>query len=257
MSVDRSRVPVPEHAEPEEAAVREALEAGTGGGIVLPVGVEIMLPPTLEDALLLVQDRLAELGLGKDSQGEIAGTNKSGARFSYNYRYLSYPKLLDAVRPVLAAAGLVWQTLPTTLDGKPALKYRLLHAPSKEAVEGAMLLMMDKQTSQAQGSALTYARRQALMAVLEITPDDDDDGRAASQPERAAPEDPEAPLSEELLGRMAEAVDELGLDRRGLLQGLGIKHDGVLTVADGRKVSARLQEIRAQRMAPPPGRVAP
>jgi hypothetical protein len=38
----------------------------------------------------------------------------------------------------------------------------------------------DKLTPQAMGSAITYARRYALSAIVGIAPDDDDDGNAAS-----------------------------------------------------------------------------
>jgi hypothetical protein len=47
-----------------------------------------------------------------------------------------------------------------------------------------MPLMLDRDNSQGFGSALTYARRYALTAVLGLVADDDDDGAAASTSER-------------------------------------------------------------------------
>jgi hypothetical protein len=54
-----------------------------------------------------------------------------------------------------------------------------------------MPLLLAKSDPQGQGSAITYARRYALMAVLGLVADEDDDGNKASaakpKPKRAAP----------------------------------------------------------------------
>jgi hypothetical protein len=209
-----------------QAAAEAALRVGTAG--------------TLNEALLAVQGGLSDLQLRRNEKGEVEYKTKTGGSGRFEYLYLSYPKLLEQVRPMLTRNGLVWQTFPTTLEGVPALRYRLLHAPSSQAEGDVMKLMLDKQTSQAQGSGLTYARRQALMAVLEITPDGDDDGRAASKPARPAPVDPEAALPEESVNAMLEAIGERGLSRAKVLERAGIADGAQVTVADGRKVKAIL-----------------
>jgi len=203
----------------------------------------VPLPATLEEAVLRAQDEAQQLDLRR---------NESGAeRGSRALRYLTYPKLLAQVRPVLLKNRLTWQTFPSTLEVNgqvmPALRYRLTFVESGEFTEDRMLLAAKENTSQAQGSAITYARRYALQAVLDLSPDGDDDGQAASEAARPTPVDPEAPLSEELLDRMAEGIAELGVDREALLESIGVTPGAVLTVGDGRKVSERLQRIRQQR----------
>jgi hypothetical protein len=197
-------------------------------------------PGTLHEALLAVQAAVGELGLSRDGRGSVEGVGKRGGSYRFDYQYLTYAKLLDALRPVLTENGLIWQTFPTTLEGKPALYYAMTFAPDGSKVDGTMLLMMDKQTSQAQGSAITYARRYALMAVCEITPDEDDDGAAASQPARPAPVDPEALLPEGVLNAMSEAIAERGLSRERVLERAGWTAGAPVTQEHGRKVKAIL-----------------
>lgn len=198
-----------------------------------PVLEEAAPPATLGEALQRLQGEVGELDLVREATGQV------GSRF---FKYLTLDKLLAAIRPLLAANGLVWQTFPTTLEGKPALRYRLLHTATGEEIGDTMLLAVDKMTSQAQGSAITYARRHALLSVLEIQPDPDDDGTAASQPARPAPVDPEAPLSEETTRRMMEGIAERQLDAEEMLRNVGVKPGTVPTVEQGKRVSALLKE---------------
>ena len=121
--------------------------------------------PGLAAALAAAQGELHNVG--KDAKGNFG-------------KYATLPALIDAVRPVLATHGLSWVCLPSVGEnGQPTLRYQLLHT-SGEVLAGEMALMLDKQNAQGQGSALTYARRYALSAVLNIGSDDDDDGQKAS-----------------------------------------------------------------------------
>jgi ERF superfamily len=201
----------------------------------------VAAPGTLSAALLAVQGDVGGLGLTPDGTGQVGSS-----RF---YKYLTLDRLLRAVRPLLTRNGLIWQTFPTTLEGKPALRYTLLHGPSCEAVSDTMLLMMDKETSQAQGSALTYAKRHALLSVLGLTVEADDDGREASQPERPAPVDPEAPLGERNMNAMREAIAERGLSASRVMAAAGCEEGQVVTIEIGRKVKALLDQHDAKAAA--------
>lgn len=136
-----------------------------------------MTDTTLHGQLLLLQGCLSDLDLTKDAQGQV-GTRK--------YRYLTLDKLHAQVLPRLGALGLVWLTFPTTVGGHPALRYVLRHVESGEEVEDTMPLLLSDQTSQGLGSAITYARRYCLSAVIGLIPEDDDDGAAASRQQALA-----------------------------------------------------------------------
>lgn len=125
-------------------------------------------PATLAAALIQLQARLPRIT--KDATGQ------AGQRETH---YLSLTALHEAVMPLLAELGLLWITLPTlSALGKFVLIYRLIHAETGEEYAGEYPL--PEGGSQALGSAITYARRYTLTAVLGIAPaEDDDDGHAA------------------------------------------------------------------------------
>lgn len=96
-------------------------------------------------------------------------------------KYISLDSLVATVLPVLNEHGIVLVQSPTvSQDGRPALRTKLLHAESGEFEEDTMLLELEKSTPQAQGSAITYARRYSLMSMLGLVADADDDGNATS-----------------------------------------------------------------------------
>jgi hypothetical protein len=61
-----------------------------------------------------------------------------------------------------------------------AVRTMLLHTSGQWIASRYVMPIGDKLTPQAIGSAITYARRYALSAIVGIAPDDDDDGNAAS-----------------------------------------------------------------------------
>lgn len=115
-------------------------------------------------------------------QAQAPTLQKDKINPAFRSKYLSLDGLMEQVLPALNAQGLVWVTMPGAgQDGEPALDYRLIHVSSGEEITGVMPLMLAKRDPQGQGSALTYARRYSLMAVLGLVADEDDDGNHASQ----------------------------------------------------------------------------
>lgn len=104
---------------------------------------------------------------------------KSGGQFSYKYADLS--DVLKGIRAPLAANGLsILQPIIQNEDHL-LLVTRLLHS-SGEWIESTYPLNTYA-TPQEMGSAISYARRYALTALLGIAADEDDDAQAA-QPAR-------------------------------------------------------------------------
>lgn len=93
---------------------------------------------------------------------------------TFKYAYADLSTIIEKVTEGLAAEELSFAQFPT---GKNGLKTILMHS-SGEWIEEIME-MPPTTTAQAQGSAITYARRYALCAALGISPDKDDDGAAA------------------------------------------------------------------------------
>jgi hypothetical protein len=118
-------------------------------------------------------------------QRDAPSLQRDGINPHFKSKYVSLDSLMSQVLPVLNKHDLVLLQQPTVHEGQPALRTRILHAPSGEAEEDTMLLVLGKQDPQGQGSALTYARRYALMAMLGLVADEDDDANAAMPKRRA------------------------------------------------------------------------
>jgi hypothetical protein len=173
-------------------------------------------------------------------QAEAPKLQKDKINPAFRSKYLSLDALMEQVLPVLNKHKLVWITRPgQDSEGRPVLSYELAFAvpshfpalppPPKdggwsetkvtvlptEAIKGTMPLMLSKQDAQGLGSAITYARRYSLMAVLGLVADEDDDGAKASRrPQRvettAGPRPP-APVEQptRVLPRHGPTPDEM------------------------------------------------
>jgi hypothetical protein len=131
--------------------------------------------------------------LSKNKTGKVHGTSKAGKPYEYEYRYTDLHTIAKEVGPLLQKHRLIWTTRPTGTIAEPALAYELTWVPEDrdpgegDTIAGEMpLLLPDHPTSQTFGSAITYARRYAKVAVLDLDADEDDDGQAAmSAPARS------------------------------------------------------------------------
>ena len=105
----------------------------------------------------------------------------------FNSGYSSLAGIIRLTTPVLSANGLaVSQVFDAAEDGKAVLVTQLRHV-SGESIESRLPLRTSKDDMQSLGSAISYARRYSLMAILNIaTSHDDDDGNAASQQSKSA-----------------------------------------------------------------------
>lgn len=125
----------------------------------------------LAAALLSVQGALD--GVGKTS--ENPGYKRNGQAI----RYANLEAVIDTAKPELQRAGVVFvQSGGAIVENVMAMTTRLIHAESGEWIEGTMDIMLGKPDPQGVGSALTYAQRYHLMAMLGLPPIDDD-GEAA------------------------------------------------------------------------------
>lgn len=157
------------------------------------------------------------------AQGEMENVGMDGQA---NYgKYMTLPALINAVRPVLARHGLAWSALPSIGEhGQPTMRYQLLHS-SGEVIAGEMALMLDKQNAQGQGSALTYARRYSLAAVLNIGADEDDDGHQASRPRQQSHDPAQHVLDENSVDEVLAAIGRAKMGSKWVrlkLEALGV-----------------------------------
>lgn len=181
-------------------------------------------------------------------QSEAPTLPRDGFNPFHRSRFTTLGAAKKVVGPLLAKHGLVWSCWLTTLDGQPALKCELLHPASGESRQETMPLLMgaedDDETKrrpsaarqiQALGSAITYTRRYALLAVLDLVGEDDDDGNAAMPPRQARTPLPHATRPPEPGPRAASSKQQGLLNARAGARGLSPSQlANILLEASGR-----------------------
>lgn len=109
-------------------------------------------------------------------QSRVGTIIKDATNPYHKSKYATLGNILDKIKGPLLECG-VW--FIQTPDGEDGLTTRLFHLESQEYVQ-ATYNIRGKSDPQALGSAITYAKRYSLVAMLVLNIDDDDDGNAGS-----------------------------------------------------------------------------
>ena len=111
---------------------------------------------------------------------EIGGVSKGKTNPHFKSKYATLESVIEASKGILANHGIALMQFPSAFNGGAMSLDTILLHESGEWLSGeeAFGVATGKQDPQAVGSALTYARRYAQMAVLNM-PALDDDGEAA------------------------------------------------------------------------------
>src|SRR5258708_6136813 len=105
---------------------------------------------------------------------EVTVITKAGKR--YSFRYAPLETVMEKVRPVLARNNIAIMQYASEKE----IVTVLLHTSGEWLSSPPMKISMEEEGSmQAMGSAITYAKRYSLCAMLGVVADDDDDGNAA------------------------------------------------------------------------------
>ncbi len=118
------------------------------------------------------------------AQGQIEGAKKDVKNDFFKSKYADLAGVWDACREALQANGIAVLQFPSEApQGFVGLRTMLVYGPTGETLSEAFLMpLKDHSNPQAAGSALTYARRYALSAVIGICPEDDDGNAGAKAP---------------------------------------------------------------------------
>lgn len=203
------------------------------------------------------------------AQGQMTHASKDATNPHFRTRYADLAAVWSAIREPLAANGLSVIQQVTQAEGMVGVRSILAHA-SGEWVSSDLQMPVAQKTPQGYGSALTYARRYSLAALVGIA-QDDDDGEAGTRPsapvlppvqrrqpmrEQPAPQPvptpaphPAAPASAEPdpMERALLAIAECGTPEDLQAATKIIKQLGVTAVPEVRKAfAARQKELRGQ-----------
>lgn len=107
--------------------------------------------------------------------GDEVSYKKSAINPHFRNKYTTLEDLVEAVTPVLQKHGLTVSQFPS---GDGELTTYLIHT-SGQYLSHSTKMFLAKTDPQGLGSAITYARRYSLAAVLGIAADVDDDANGA------------------------------------------------------------------------------
>jgi hypothetical protein len=121
------------------------------------------------------------------AQSQLRGAVKDSTNPHFRSNYADLESVWDACRDALTSNGLsVVQFGADAPEGHIAITTMLLHE-SGETVQGTMTLPIVKRDPQAAGSAITYARRYSLAAMVGVVQVDDDANDAARPAQKQSP----------------------------------------------------------------------
>jgi len=147
-------------------------------------------------------------------QGKMTAVKKDSINPFYKSKYASLDTIWETIRKPLSENGLsVSQTMDVDND-KSVLETTLYHT-SGEWISGMQLVNPVKNDPQSLGSAISYARRYSLSALLGLVSDDDDDANTATKPEPKqevkAPAKPVSPPAETTTSKPVPTTDTSGI----------------------------------------------
>jgi len=124
-------------------------------------------------------------------QNEVPAISKSSeaGQGNFKYKYGSLPHIIEAIKPHMKKAGLVFTQPIVWRDGNEFIHTTLYHTKTGEKIDSKMLLpeveFKGMNIVQAKGAIITYMRRYALMAILGLVTDDDDtDAQGQTEPKK-------------------------------------------------------------------------
>lgn len=112
------------------------------------------------------------------AQGEFKPASFDKKNPHFNSKYASFTSIVESCRDSLAKHGLMFCQTITEEGEKLSLSTKVIHS-SGQWISGLTPLYVDKTTMQGLQSAVTYAKRGGLSALLGIVSDEDDDGNEA------------------------------------------------------------------------------
>lgn len=118
------------------------------------------------------------------AQAKILTASKDSINPHFKSKYADLSSIVDACKSALNENGIAFLQTPEPGEGATLILRTMLLHSSGEWISGTIKMNLQKNDPQGYGSAMTYARRYGLAAIVGVCADEDDDGNAASGPNR-------------------------------------------------------------------------
>ncbi len=192
------------------------------------------------------------------AQGEISSAEKGAENAHFHSKYSTLADVWAACREPLSANGLAVIQRARTSEGCVEVETTLAHS-SGQAISETLTIRVGGGNNHAHavGSAITYARRFALAAMVGVAPGEDDDGNAVGNTKEPPPREPStrtrtrrppadskpaaepsedkiAPLRAKVKALFAELKDREGGSWSGICQAAGVRNPSAPNAAEFR-----------------------
>lgn len=164
----------------------------------------------------------AAIAKAQASMGSATKNSSGQVRGNRNYKYADLAAIVDTYRQPFAEQGLSVVQRPQPSDTGVRIQTMILHTSGQWIADDGLYMPADQNNPQAYGSAMTYARRYGISALVGIVTDDDD-GKAATDAANAK----QQPLTDEhrqhIINLAQQAGDDLDTATRkaGMLKTVG------------------------------------
>ena len=123
------------------------------------------------------------------AQAVMAGAKNDAANPFFKSKYADLASCWEACKGALTGNGIAVVQGNTPHDGGVQVQTRLTHKSGQWIEDDGLFVPATKADAQGFGSALTYARRYSLCAMVGIAPEDDDGNAAAKTAPAKLPEE--------------------------------------------------------------------
>jgi hypothetical protein len=170
----------------------------------------------------------------------IEGATKSANNPHFKSKYADLTSVIEAIKPALVANGLFFTQSPRPNEKGVEIETTLHHAGGDTFSLGSLFVPADRNNAQAFGSALTYARRYALVTAFGV-PVEDDDGNAAAQAP-AAPKAKEPAISDDDFAKITMLAKATQSEVANICKAAKVASLNDLTPAQAAKVIGKLED---------------
>ena len=161
----------------------------------------------------------------------------------FKSKYASLTSIRDTAIPALSKNGIAVTQTGVQVDPETWVIRTTLHKDA-ETFSGDIPVIADKANAQAFGSAMTYAKRYGLAAIVCISSDEDDDGNEAT---KAPPQTEYIKIDQ--VKEISSEIDRLGADRQKFLQHFKVGELSQLTAMQYLKAMNMLEERERRAVA--------
>jgi hypothetical protein len=168
---------------------------------------------------------------------EIESATKSAANPHFKSKYADLTSVIEAIKPALVNNGLFFTQVPVPHEKGVHIETWLHHESGNSMLMGGLFVPADRNNAQAFGSALTYARRYALVTAFGV-PVEDDDGNAAA---KAPPAKVEL-ISDADWALLTQLIEATGTDTAKLCKAYKVDNLKAMTATNAADAIAVLQK---------------